>query len=80
MNHTLSSAYFAADDSMGDLAPADGDRYYRAWALKELERAYPHHETQVIAEPHMARYETDNEEMHEEIADFCSRLWDRYSG
>ena len=79
--------YYANNDTMGDTAPEDCDRF-RAWAEDELRTEYPNDEIIVTSEQHMGAVEinpTDEAEAEADdyfdrergIEDFCSRLWDR---
>ena len=68
--------YYAANDTMGDTSDRDCNAY-RAWALEELRNEYPEHDVSVESEPSLQQVRTDDDERSEEIAEFCSRLWDR---
>lgn len=75
----LEITYYAENGSMGDTSATDCDAF-RAWAKSELENEYP--EASVEVSDDMSSVEchvkgAESREQEEEIADFCSRLWDR---
>jgi hypothetical protein len=68
--------YYAANTTMGDTPDADCEKF-RDWALEQLEKEYPNHEISISSDEGMNNYWTDDYSNEDEIADFCSRLWDR---
>lgn len=68
--------YYAANETMGE-TPSQQCEAYRAWALAQLRAEYPTHEVSVLDAPSIEQSVTDDEDRLDEIADFCSRLWDR---
>lgn len=72
----MNITYFADDCSMGDTSAEDCAKF-RAWAKAEIKAAYPDHDVAVSDKPSILHVATDDFDHHEEIEDFCSRLWDR---
>lgn len=66
--------YYASNTTMGDTSDEDCGAY-RKWAEAQLVAEYPGADVSVInAEGGIW---TDNEELRDEIIEFCHRLWDR---
>ena len=72
----LKITYYADVASMGDTSP-EGCGLYRSWAEKEIKAAYPNHNITVLDKSSFEKCSTNDEKIHEEIAVFCSELWDR---
>lgn len=75
--NNLEITYYAENGSMGDTDEANCDAF-RAWAKKALEAEYPG--AYVDVSGNMSSVEcfvkgADSRDQEEEIAEFCSNLW-----
>lgn len=74
--NNLQITYYAADVNMGDTPAKECDQF-RVWAKQQLESEFPGHDITVSEDNSLNTCNTDDIDNEEQIADFCSRLWDR---
>ena len=78
----MNITYHADDTSLGDTSSADCANF-RAWARDQIADKFPDHYAEVDGRDHYSevtfsevRADEEEEEEQNEIAEFCSNLWE----